>query len=177
MLWILTKLKYLTRVIITCCWFQRSVDLETKLSSRNFSQKTNEPICFSILMTRKYLKLEIKMQVSSIFDSSGWKTNSFIRFLGEVTARQFCFETYWPLILQVSLRQWNDFRFVHKCGAVLLTRDWIITAAHCVKDISHHNLQVRIGEYNFMDENEPHSHIDRRISKVVTHANFDTVKL
>ena len=79
--------------------------------------------------------------------------------------------------MQVSLRQWNDFRFVHKCGAVLLTRDWIITAAHCVKDISHHNLQVRIGEYNFMDENEPHSHIDRRISKVVTHANFDTVKI
>ena len=59
----------------------------------------------------------------------------------------------------------------------MLTRDWIITAAHCVKDISHHNLQVRIGEYNFMDENEPHSHIDRRISKVVTHANFDTVKI
>ena len=59
----------------------------------------------------------------------------------------------------------------------MLTRDWIITAAHCVKDISHHNLQVRIGEYNFMDENEPHNHIDRRISKVVTHANFDTVKI
>ena len=60
---------------------------------------------------------------------------------------------------------------------MLLTRDWIITAAHCVKDISHHNLQVRIGEYNFMDENEPHNHIDRRISQVVTHANFDTVKI
>ena len=37
-----------------------------KLWSRNFSQKTNEQICFSILTTRKYLKLEIKIQVSSI---------------------------------------------------------------------------------------------------------------
>ena len=42
-----------------------------KLSSRNFSQKTNERICFSILTTRKYLKLEIKIQVSSISESSG----------------------------------------------------------------------------------------------------------
>ena len=58
---------------------KRSVDLETKLSSSIFSQKTNKWICFSILMTRKYLKLEMKI------------------FLGEVTPRQFCFEIYWPL--------------------------------------------------------------------------------
>ena len=46
------------------------VDLETKLSSHNFSQKTNGQICFSMLMTRKYLKLEIQIQVSSIYESS-----------------------------------------------------------------------------------------------------------
>ena len=45
--------------------YPRSVDLETKLSSRNFSQKTNERICFSILTTRKYLKLEFRFQVGS----------------------------------------------------------------------------------------------------------------
>ena len=44
-----------------------SVDLETKLTSQNFSQKTNEPICFSILMTWKYLKLKFWFQVSSIY--------------------------------------------------------------------------------------------------------------
>ena len=37
-----------------------SVNLETKLLSHNFSRKTNRRICFSILMTRKYLKLEIE---------------------------------------------------------------------------------------------------------------------
>ena len=42
-----------------------SVDLETKLLSRNFSQTTNKRICFSILTTWTYLKLEIKIQVSS----------------------------------------------------------------------------------------------------------------
>ena len=36
------------------------IDLETKLSSCNFSQKTNGWICFSILTSRKYLKLEFR---------------------------------------------------------------------------------------------------------------------
>ena len=62
------------------------------MSSRNLSQKTNEQICFSILTVRKYLKLERK-------------TNSFVRFLREVTARQFCFEIYWPL--RYIIERWD----------------------------------------------------------------------
>ena len=42
-----------------------------KLSSRHFSQKTNGCICFSILTVRKYLKLEIEIQVSDIYGVSG----------------------------------------------------------------------------------------------------------
>ena len=48
----------------------RLVDLKTKFWSHNFSQKRNEQFFF-ILMTQKYLKLEIKIQVSSISESSG----------------------------------------------------------------------------------------------------------
>ena len=58
------------------------VDLETKLSSRNFSQKANEQICFSILMTGKYLKLEIEKQIRPFST------------MGENTVPQFCFEIY-----------------------------------------------------------------------------------
>ena len=73
----------------------RSVDLERKLASRNISQKTNEGICFSILTTRKYLKLEFRFQVFRSHQDR--KTNLFVCFLGEVTARLICFEIYWPL--------------------------------------------------------------------------------
>ena len=55
-----------------------SVDLETKLSSCNFSQKTDERICFSILMTWKYLKLEVRFHASSTSELSGQK-NKFVR--------------------------------------------------------------------------------------------------
>ncbi len=77
----------------------------------------------------------------------------------------------WPW--QVSLRQYKNGQFRHKCGAALLTRHWVITAAHCVKDISPSNLLVRIGEYNVLDESEAHDHVNRRITRVITHVDFD----
>ena len=78
-------------------------------------------------------------------------------------------------VFQVSLRQWKNNQFRHKCGAALLTRNWIVTAAHCVKDVSPSNLLVRVGEYNVLDENEAHDHTNRRITRVITHVNFDKV--
>ena len=73
----------------------------------------------------------------------------------------------------MSLRQYKNGQFRHKCGAALLTKNWIITAAHCVKDISPSNLLVRVGEYNVLDTSETHDHVDRRITRVITHVNFD----
>jgi len=79
----------------------------------------------------------------------------------------------WPW--QVSLRQRKSGQFKHKCGAALLTNKWIITAAHCVKNIAPSNLLVRIGEYNVLNRKEAHTHIDRRIRKIVTHKKFNKV--
>ena len=42
-----------------------------------------------------------------------------------------------------------------------------------LQDIAPSNLLVRIGEYNVLNLNEPHNHVDRRVKKVVTHRNFD----
>ena len=54
-----------------------------KIVEPNFSHKMNGQICFFILTTQKYLKLEFQFQVSSISESSGAqdrKTNSSICF-------------------------------------------------------------------------------------------------
>lgn len=41
------------------------------------------------------------------------------------------------------------------------------------QDIAPSNLLVRVGEYHVLNTNEAHSHIDRKIRKVVTHRSFD----
>ena len=48
---------------VSRCWI--------KIVELKLLQKTNEQICFSILTTRKYLKLENEIQVSSISESAG----------------------------------------------------------------------------------------------------------
>ena len=77
----------------------------------------------------------------------------------------------WPW--QVSLRQYKNRQFRHKCGAAILTQSWVITAAHCVNGISPSNLLMRIGEYNILDDSEVHNHVDVRVRRVITHRQFD----
>jgi len=77
----------------------------------------------------------------------------------------------WPW--QVSLKQYKNGQFRHKCGAALLTHQYVITAAHCVKDVAPSNLIVRIGEYNVLDLSETHRHVDKRIKLLIVHSSFD----
>lgn len=76
----------------------------------------------------------------------------------------------WPW--QVSLRQYSRGGYKHKCGAALLSRTWIITAAHCVKGLQPKDLTVRLGEYNSRSSRDGRT-VDKRISKIVLHSRFN----
>lgn len=58
-------------------------------------------------------------------------------------------ENEFPWLAQIRLRTEPDLRLNHQCGGALITRNIIVTAAHCLsgENISITNLQVVLGEH------------------------------
>ncbi|XP_047481203.1 mucin-19-like isoform X2 [Penaeus chinensis] len=78
----------------------------------------------------------------------------------------------WPW--QVSLRQWRQVTFLHKCGAALVNENWAITAAHCVESVQPEQLLLRLGEFDLERSDEPYAFAERKVQIIATHPQFDS---
>ncbi|XP_015156666.1 transmembrane protease serine 2 [Gallus gallus] len=73
----------------------------------------------------------------------------------------------WPW--QVSLHVQDT----HVCGGSIITREWLVTAAHCVEGLfsDPYIWSVYAG---ILSQNEMHSRPGYRVQKIISHPNYDT---
>lgn len=83
----------------------------------------------------------------------------------------------WPW--QVSLRVWNSFSrgYIHKCGASLVSRTWVITAGHCVVDDRLSNIQLVLGEHDIYNDREQFTERKIKLKRKIVHPDFEPVSL
>ena len=58
----------------------------------------------------------------------------------------------------------------HGCGGSILTKNWIVTAAHCVEGKSASDLTIRVGEHNLQRDRGDHQ--DIRVDEIIYHENY-----
>jgi len=99
----------------------------------------------------------------------GWKENQLMpeaRIMGgQVVKEKERFP--WQLSLATS---WFGFFYQHRCGAAVLSRRWVITAAHCVNQLGIADLYV-MGDF-LRVENKAETAQIRWVDKAIMHPKF-----
>lgn len=110
--------------------------------------------------------VRLTSSVTNESDQSEDRTPGQGRVVGGVNAT----EGAWPWI--VSL-QWRGH---HRCGASLIGRDWLLTAAHCVygRNVHLQSWEAVFGLHSQIHENSEHVQT-RRVDRVIFHREYDRI--
>jgi len=63
------------------------------------------------------------------------------------------------------------------CSAVLLSGQWLATAAHCLKRLRPDQLKVRLGEWDVSRDDEFYPHLEANVREIVLHPDFQPTSL
>ncbi|KAI1292137.1 Serine protease 44 [Halotydeus destructor] len=61
---------------------------------------------------------------------------------------------------------------LYVCGAVMISPEWIITAAHCIKKNTPADLKVRFGEWDVHREDEFYPYVEKFVRDIIVHSDY-----
>lgn len=61
---------------------------------------------------------------------------------------------------------------LYVCGAVMITSEWIVTAAHCIKRNTAADLKVRFGEWDVHRDDEFYPYVEKNVVDIIVHPDF-----
>ncbi|KTF73432.1 hypothetical protein cypCar_00046760, partial [Cyprinus carpio] len=76
----------------------------------------------------------------------------------------------WPW--QVSIHTVND---NHICGGTLITKDWVLSAAHCFLEYGYSYIKMYFGRLSQSDKNPNVTSGPIRAKQIINHSDFDNV--
>ncbi|XP_038220089.1 serine protease nudel [Zerene cesonia] len=158
-----------TRILTTSQLVREKADMENQLFGRNKRfLLNNQPYPFSFYdspLSRRKKDASSLSTFNKIYDNNDNKENRIKRMESRVVGGKPSQPAAWPWV--VALYRNGMFH----CGGVILSQNWVMSAAHCIHKFWEHYYEVQVGmlrRFSFSPQEQIH-----RVTHVIMNQNYD----